>query len=275
MKANMMRAPLIKSAVVLLVFTLLAYLTSASPDGSVLNSVGLIIIGAFRFVQWAIAMIIGVSFCIAFLIGVFLFAVFLVDRDLSASLYEKTKVSVAALVAPVFSLVGVMLCKDASCAQPVQAVMDNDQLKNELQTIITGEVKKVSDSQQVLHEQFVSLNAKIQSIEEKAAGFASADQLAVIAGEIAASGKTLETVESTVATLEGKLNDTTQKLQAITPEKLLGDLPSRLDKLEQKGDEPGFDPKPLSDSIESLHKEVEQLMKQKSPAGGSRSKKKA
>ena len=275
MKANMMRAPLIKSAVVLLVFTLLAYLTSASPDGSVLNSVGLIIIGAFRFVQWAIAMIIGVSFCIAFLIGVFLFAVFLVDRDLSASLYEKTKVSVAALVAPVFSLFGAMKCKDASCAQPVQAVMDNDQLKNELQTIITGEVKKVSDSQQVLNEQFVSLNAKIQSIEEKAAGFASADQLAVIAGEIAASGKTLETVESTVATLEGKLNDTTQKLQAITPEKLLGDLPSRLDKLEQKGDEPGFDPKPLSDSIESLHKEVEQLMKQKSPAGGSRSKKKA
>ncbi|MGE4559571.1 MAG: hypothetical protein AB7E77_05190, partial [Desulfobulbus sp.] len=65
MKTNMMRAPLIKSAVVLLIFILLAYLTSASPEGGVLNSLGLIIIGAFRFVQWAFAMVIGLAVCIA------------------------------------------------------------------------------------------------------------------------------------------------------------------------------------------------------------------
>ena len=61
MKTNAMRTPLIKAGVVLLVFVLLAYLTSASPEGGVLDSVGLIIIGAFRLVQWAIAMIIGVG----------------------------------------------------------------------------------------------------------------------------------------------------------------------------------------------------------------------
>ncbi|NLB06157.1 MAG: hypothetical protein GX835_04180 [Desulfobulbaceae bacterium] len=85
MKTNAMRTPLIKAGVVLLVFVLLAYLTSASPEGGVLDSVGLIIIGAFRLVQWAIAMIIGVAVCIAFLIGVFLFAVSLYDREAARS----------------------------------------------------------------------------------------------------------------------------------------------------------------------------------------------
>ena len=33
MKANTMRAPLLKAGAVLLVFVLLAYLTSASPEG--------------------------------------------------------------------------------------------------------------------------------------------------------------------------------------------------------------------------------------------------
>ena len=105
MKTNAMRTPLIKAGVVLLVFVLLAYLTSASPEGGVLDSVGLIIIGAFRLVQWAIAMIIGVGVCIAFLIGVFLFAVSLYDREAASVLYGKTKMAVADLLAPVFALV--------------------------------------------------------------------------------------------------------------------------------------------------------------------------
>ena len=105
MKTNAMRTPLIKAGVVLLVFVLLAYLTSASPEGGVLDSVGLIIIGAFRLVQWAIAMIIGVAVCIAFLIGVFLFAVSLYDREAASVLYGKTKAAVADLLAPVFALV--------------------------------------------------------------------------------------------------------------------------------------------------------------------------
>jgi hypothetical protein len=87
MKTNMMRAPLIKAGVVLLIFVLLAYLTSASPEGGVLNSVGLIIIGAFRLVQWALAMAIGLAVCIAFLIGIFLFAVSLVNKETAASMY--------------------------------------------------------------------------------------------------------------------------------------------------------------------------------------------
>lgn len=280
MKENMMRTPLIKSAVVLLFFVLLAYLTSASPEGSVLNSVGLIIIGAFRFVQWLIAMAIGLAVCIAFLIGIFLFAVYLVNKKSAATMYAGVKRSVATLCAPLFSRLGSFSCKESSCtqpvtpAQPVQATVDTEELKGELQTIIIDEVKKVADNQQALHAQFAALNAQMQAMEEKSSSFAAVGQLETIAGEIAASGKVLGAVQSSVATLEGQLTNTVQQLQAMTPEAILGDIPARLQSLEQQGDEKGFDPQPLTESLQTLQKEMEEL-KKKNTGGATRARKKS
>ena len=273
MKANMMRTPLIKSAVVLLVFVLLAYTTSVSPEGSVLSSVGTIIIGAFRLVQWALAMAIGLTVCIAFLVGIFLFAVSLIDKKTAATMYEGVKRSVVDLCAPVCSCLGSFNCNELQCSQPVQASVGSEQLKDELQAIIAGEVKKVTDNQQALNDQFVSLNAKILIIEEKSSDFASGGQLDVIAGEIANSGKALGTVQNSVVILEGKLSDTVQQLQAITPEKMLGDIPARLASLEQKGEVKEFDPQPLAESLQSLQKEVDELKKKNT--GSTKAKKKA
>ena len=280
MKTNTMRAPLYKAGAVILVMALLAYLTSSS-GGGVLDSVGQLIIGAFRLVQWGIAMVIGVAVCIAVFIGIFLFAVSLYDKEASASVYAKTKQSVAELLAPVFAFVGGFCCKSSSCSAPVQPTVDTSaQLKNELQTIVAGEVGKITASQQELNAQFASLHTKIQSLEEKTAGFAAAGQVEAIAGEIAASAQTLNGVQETITALEGKISDTAQKLQAITPDKMLGDLPVRLEKLEQQGEDKGFDPQPLTESIQNLQKEMEEIKKaQSAPAAksapGGKGKKKA
>jgi len=274
MKANMMRAPLIKAAVVLLVFVLLAYLTSASPEGSVLNSVGQIIIGAFRLVQWTVAMAIGLAVCIAFLIGIFLFAVSLVNKETAAAMYQAVKTSIAALCQPACARLGALSCKETPCAQPVAPAAPEGQLKEDLQAIVAGEVKKVTDNQQALSDQFATLSGKIQTLEAKSAEFAVAGQLDAIAAEVTASGKTLATVQEKVIALEGKVNDTVQQMQAITPEKMLGDIPARLQKLEEPKDEPGFDPAPLTASVENLQKELEEL-KKKNTGGGGRAKKKA
>ena len=274
MKANMMRTPLIKSAAVLFGFVLLAYLTSTSPEGSVLGSVGLIIIGAFRLVQWALAMAIGLAVCIAVLVGIFLFAVSLVNKETAATMYAGIKRSVTGFLASVCSCLGSLKCQDSSCGlAPVQAAADSEQLKGELQTIIADEVKKVTANQQALSEHFISLNAKIQGIEEKSSGFAAAEQLESIAGEIANTGKVLGSVQDSVAALEGKLGNTVQQLQAITPEKMLGDIPNRLASLEQKGESKEFDPQPLTESLQTLQKEVEELKKKNT--GSNRTKKKA
>jgi hypothetical protein len=194
----------------------------------------------------------------------------MVNKETAASMYAGVKQSVAVLLAPVFSCLGSYKCKEAQCAPPVQAVTGgNEQLKDDLQAIIADEVKKVTENQQVLSEQFIALNAQMQAMEEKSSGFAVAGQLDAIAGEIAASGKILGTVQATVATLESKLGDTVQQLQALTPEKILGDIPARLDKLEQPVT--GFDPQPLTESIQSLQKELEEIKKKNTP--GTKAKK--
>lgn len=291
MKANAMRAPLIKAGVVLLVFALLAYLTSASPDGGVLDSLGLIIIGAFRLVQWAIAMTIGVAVCIAFLIGIFLFAVSLYDRQAASVLAAKTREAVSELLAPVFALVDSLrkqprptpaVSTPAPAAQPLvqqpaAPAVDATKLQDELQTLIASEIRKVADSQQSLSDQFAALNAKIDVLEEKTAGFAAADQVSAIADQIAASGQRLDTVQASVASLEARIDDTARSLQDLTPAKLLGDLPGRLEKLEQRPETPAFDPQPLTESIQTLQHEVEELRKKGAgkPQAAGKSRKKA
>ncbi len=257
MKTNLMRAPLIKSAVVLLIFILLAYLTSASPEGGVLSSLGLIIIGAFRFVQWAIAMVIGLSVCIAFLIGIFLLAASMVNKEAAAEMYVAAKKGIAELLTPAFSFIGSLACKDGKCCAPAALPAPEGpsavELKDELQSIICGEVEKVTSSQQSLNDRFADLSSKIAALEAKSGEFAAAGQLEAIAGEIAASGQALNEVKEQVVSLEGKLNETVSKLDGLTPEKMLGDIPERLEKLEQQE---GFDPQPLNEAIEALKTEV-------------------
>lgn len=280
MKENMMRAPLLKAGLVLLVFALLAYLTSASPEGGVLSSVGQIIIGAFHLVQWAVAMAIGLTVCIAFLIGVFLFAVFLVNKETAASMYRTVKKAVCAFCQPICSRFGASgQCKETTPCQvpPVQAINAPDlRCEEEPPAIVSGEVRKVTESQQALSNQISTLIDKIQVLEEKSADFAVASQLNAIASELAVSGKTLATVQAQVTALEGKISGTVQQLQSITPENMLGDLPARLQKLEQLKDEQlPFDPAPLVASIENFQMEVEELKKRKSSGGSAKAKRKA
>ena len=276
MKTTMMRAPLYKAAAVLLFFVILAYLTSASPDGGVLNSVGQIIIGAFRFVQWIIAMAIGLTFSIAVLTGIFLFAVSLVNKASAAAMYQTLKATIMSLCQPVFSRCcsSAPAAVNAPCASaPAPSTCAPEQPKEDLSAKIADEIQKVAESQKALNDQFSTLSGKIQSLEEKSAEFVATSQLEAINAELASSGKALGSVQENMNTLEGKVNQTLQQVTAITPEQILGDIPARLQKLEASGDEPGFDPAPLTSSIETLQKEVEEL-KKKGPAGG-KSKKKA
>ena len=274
MKGEMMRAPLIKSGVVLLVFVLLAYFTSTSAEGSVLNSIGMIVLSAFRLVQWSLAMIIGLAFSIAFLFAIFLGAVAMVDKYAAAGMYRGLKQSLASMLAPVLSMIGSVRAKEQTTVPPapMQAtppVVETTDLKEELQAVIADEIKKVAADQQGLGDQVAALAGKISQIEENSAGFAVTGQVESIAGSIADTGKMLGTVQETLSALEAKVNAVAQQVQALTPDKMLGDIPARLEKIEQ-ADDPGFDPQPLTESIASLQKEIEALKKK-----GQRTKKKA
>jgi hypothetical protein len=280
MKGETMRAPLIKSGAVLLVFVLLAYFTSSSPEGSVLGSIGMIIVSAFRLVQWSVGMVIALAVSIACLFGIFLGAVAMVDRYAAATMYQGLKQSLAVLFAPVLGLLGsarktapatLPLAPAVSApVQPPVPTVDKEEVKGELKAVLASELEIVAASQQNLDDRIAALAATVQELESKSTGYAEAAQVDAIAKAIADSGKLLGSVQETLSSLEARVNDTMQQLQALTPEKVLGDLPGRLQKIEQSADS-GFDPKPLVETVAGLQKELDEL-KKKSPA---KTKKKA
>lgn len=286
----MTRASLYKAAAVLLFFVILAYLTSATPDGGVLSSIGQMIIGVFRFIQWSIAMLIGVALSIAVLIAIFLFAVSLSNKAAAASMYQTVKVAVIDSLRSLFSRYSTA-STSAETVQPEEIPAQNE-LELPLQqsqasepsppdtisTQIADDIQKVIESQQELSSQLSDLTGKLQALEERSADFMTAGHLETVTSELAATGQTLGALQADAAALKEKVSHTLQQINTITPEKILGDIPERLQHLEAKEDTPQFDPAPVISSIEALETAVEELKKQKTPAkarAAAKAKKKA
>lgn len=280
MKTNTMRTPLIISAAVLLVFALLAYITSATPGVGVFGSVGLIIIGIFRFIQWTIAMIIGLTLSIAVLFGVFLLCVAIFSRQKAAEMYQNIKRSVVELLAPAFCYLATLRGQKASCAAteptqktaltadqadpaetPLAAAPVDEPVDEPVVAAVTSpadlaeEIKTIAEVQQKLTQQISTLNAQVTAMEEKSTSFATAGQVDSIAGEITASNKSLGAVQESMNAMEGKITETVHKVQTLSAEKLLGDLPARLQKIEQT-QAPEFDPAPINEALAALQTKI-------------------
>jgi hypothetical protein len=91
MKNNMLKKPLIQSVLILALPSLLLYLIAGNPEATVWSSLGVIIMGALRTIQWIIAMTLALLVCLAFLFAIFFGAVALFDRDTSAKMYGNLK----------------------------------------------------------------------------------------------------------------------------------------------------------------------------------------
>lgn len=96
MNNNMLRAPLIKSALLLAGFSLLIYLTITSSDGSVWSSLQAIFLGIFRAAQLIVGLVLALFICIAVLIGIFFGTVAMVSRDSAARMFNQLRDTVAA-----------------------------------------------------------------------------------------------------------------------------------------------------------------------------------
>lgn len=91
MNNNMLRTPLIKSALLLAGFSLLIYLTITSSDGSVWSSLQAIFLGIFRSAQLVVGLVLALFICIALLIGIFLGAVAMVSRESAARMSNQLR----------------------------------------------------------------------------------------------------------------------------------------------------------------------------------------
>ncbi|WP_028580442.1 coiled-coil domain-containing protein [Desulfogranum japonicum] len=230
MKTNVMRAPLLKAGAVLVIFMLLVYLTSTSSDGSVWSSIGLMFIRAIQLVQWAIGMVLGIAVCLAVLFGIFLGAVAIVDRDSSARMYSQLKSTLKLWLAD-----GVTCITSARECQSVCECVQETAPEPEVETVVpVVEPAVVEAMQSDLEKGLEELGNKIHALESKLEGYAPHQKVDEISGAVSASEEAVEKLHQALAAIESKLEETTGKLAGISAEKMLGDLPGRLEAVEKQ-----------------------------------------
>ena len=255
MKPNLLRAPLINSAILLVVCSLLVYFTLTSPEGSIWSSIGAIFTLFFRIAQLVIGLALGLLVCIAVLIGIFLGAVALFDASSASRMYEGLRQTILNWLAPVLDL----LSSDSDDKLQAELSDLGQSLKIDFSQMIGSASQELSTAQNELAGKLQALQGKVQATEEATAEKVSTEQLEAVTAEVTTVTEALATTEGKIKTLQDKVEEAAQKVGAVDPGAILGDVPARLEKLEQQEAPAPVDLQPLEKKIAALQAEIKTL----------------
>ncbi len=248
MKSNQLRSPLISSAILLAVFSLIVYFTLTSPEGSVFNSFGSIIVLILRTIQLAIGLGLALIVSLAVLIGIFLGAVALVNPSASSRMYEGLRQTIRGWL---ISLAGLFKSDRGEKLKDELAAFGAT-LKSDFSRMVAPLKKELAEVQGNLEGKISALRGKLNEVEECVADKASVEQVETVSAEVAAVSETLSGTEASVKTLAAKV----EQVGAPDPAQILGDLPGRLEALEQKGEPETVDLQPIEEKINILQAEI-------------------
>ncbi len=203
MKNNKLRAPLIKSAVLLAVFSLLVYLTSTSPNGSVWSSLGQIFFGVFRIAQLGVGLILALIFCLVVLSGIFLGSVAMVSRDSAATMYRQLYQMVADRLLFLKKLV---------------RKNDHQQVPAAVPLVLSSALEAIGERQDRLESGLAALNSRFKQLE-------------YLAAEVAVSRETGSQAEEKIQTLAGQVEEIMRQIRESDPGPRLAELASGLEAL--------------------------------------------
>jgi hypothetical protein len=232
MKPNVLQAPLIKSAIVLVIFSLLFYFTSSSPDGSVWGSIGSIFIVAFRAIQWAFALAIGLIVSLAVLIGIFFGAVALVNLASASRMYEGLRQTLLDWFAPVITL-----CKSKR-EEKMAAAFDTygQDLKKELASDTQVAQVVLKKTQAELDTRLSGLSSRLATLEETTTGLAAAEQVETMVGQVNEVVESTTVIKKSVDALKSSIEQTAS-VDFTGLEKNIAELQSELALVRQKAEE--------------------------------------
>jgi predicted nucleic acid-binding Zn-ribbon protein len=250
MKPNVLRGPLVKSAVVLIILSLLVYFTSTTPGGSVWSSIGTLFIAAVKTVQWAVALAIGLSVSLAVMIGIFLGAAALFNPASSSRMYEGLRLTLADWFAPVIALFQSDREEKLAAALESQALSLKKEFSTDLQAVQAGVQKKQAE----LESKIGGIASRLAALAATTEALAPAEQVDAVAEEVKGVAESAAQVQSAVDASKDSVAQTSKQVEEISAEAILGDLPSRLETLEQQEI-----PEPPKVDIEPLHKEIAAL----------------
>ncbi|GBE12940.1 hypothetical protein BMS3Bbin14_01602 [bacterium BMS3Bbin14] len=213
MQNNKLRAPLIKSAVLLAVFSLLVYLTSTSPTGSVWNSLGQIFFGVFRIAQLGIGLILALLFCLMVLVGIFLGSVAMVSRDSAATMYRQLYQMLADRLLFLKKL-----------------VKKNDQQQASAAPVPGSVLAAIGARQDRLENGLDALHSRLEQLERDD-GRELAARLEHLAAEVAASREADKRAEEKIQALAGQVEEITRQIRESDPGPRLAELAAGLEAL--------------------------------------------
>ncbi|MBW1749246.1 MAG: hypothetical protein JRJ37_00805 [Deltaproteobacteria bacterium] len=232
MKQNVLQAPLIKSAIVLVIFSMLFYFTSTSPEGSVWGSIGSIFIFAFRTIQWALALAIGLIVSLAVLIGIFFGAVAMFNPASASRMFEGLRQTLLAWFAPVITL-----CKSKREEKLAAAFNTFGQdLKKELTSDTQVAQVGLEKTQAELDTRLSDLSSRLATLEETTTGLAAAEQVETMAGQVNDVVESTAVIKGTVDTLKSSVEQTAS-VDITGLEKNIAELQSELASVQQKTEE--------------------------------------
>ena len=232
MKPNVLQAPLIKSAIVLVIFSLLFYFTSTTPEGSVWGSIGSIFIFAFRTIQWALALAISVIVSLAVLIGIFYGAVALASPASASRMYEGLRQTLLSWFTPLITQ-----CKSKR-QEKLAAAFDTyaQDLKKELASDTQVAQVGLKKTQAELDTRLSGLSSRLATLEETTTGLAAAEQVETMAGQVNDVVESTSVIKGTVDALKSSVEQTAS-VDITGLEKNIAELQSELAIVRQKAEE--------------------------------------
>ena len=254
MKTNLLRAPLRNSAILLGIISLVIYFTLTSPGGTVWSSFGAMVCLALSALQWLIGITLGILVCIAVLIGIFLGASAMSDPAGASRMYESLRGTIISWLVPLAGLF------TSDHEERLQSGLEDfgGELKADYKKLVAAAKQDLTVAQVELAAKVQSLKGKVQAAAETAGEKISSEQLEEVTAELTTLGETQSATDAAVKALQGKVDEVVKLASnvEVDTEKVLGDVPARLEALEQQDVPAPVDIKPLEKTIVDLQAEV-------------------
>jgi ABC-type multidrug transport system fused ATPase/permease subunit len=197
MEKNMLRAPLIKTAALLAVVSLLVYLTATSSEGSLWSSLGTLFMATLRIVQLSLGLIVSLFFCLAVLVGIVLACVAVVSRKSASNMVEQLRQQISDKLLYVRSLV----IKDVPSHGAQVAEENNRSSKQELLATLEDSIAPIRQDHTSVAEKVEILMERLDSIEQSE--------------EIPSLVNSLERQNEYVQGLDGKVVELQEQITAL------------------------------------------------------------
>ena len=203
MTSNGLRKSLLKSAALLVVISLLVYLTAVSPDGSLWASLGTLFMAMFRTIQLSLGLVISLLFCLLVLIGIFLGCVAMVSRESAANMLEQLR----RMISDKLLWVRALVVRDMPSRGTRLLKEYGENLKQEIREEMDGSLTQLRVEQNSAMEQINGITQRVETIVNRMDNESISNQVEEQGKAFRELQEVLQSVQEQTIQLQANLNE--------------------------------------------------------------------